>query len=84
MKALLLASTIAAWAGIGSAFASVTVYTDGSMYDSSPAAAAAQCNMPTKGLTGAYPSSSDPARWQRSDAEKVVRSGPPESGLGEP
>jgi hypothetical protein len=83
MRALLLASTIAVCAGIGPAFGSVTVYTDGTTYDSSPAATAAQCNMPAKCSTGTCSSSSDPAPW-KSDAEKVVRFGPPESGLGEP
>jgi hypothetical protein len=83
MKALLLASAIAACAGIGTALASVTVYTDGSTYDSSPAPAAAQCDTPTRLSTDPPSSSSDPAPW-RSDAEKVVRFGPPESGLGAP
>lgn len=83
IKALLLASAIAACAGIEPAFASITVYTDGTTYDSSPAAPPpAQCPVPAKYSTGTCSSSSDPAPWQRSHTPKVVRFGPPDSGLG--
>jgi hypothetical protein len=83
VKTLLLASAIAACAGIGSAFASVTVYTDGSIYD--PVATAAQsramCPVPTATSTGTCATSADPAPWL-SHTPKVVRFGPPDSGLG--
>ena len=81
MKMLLLASALAACAGMGSAFASVTVYTDGSTYD--PAATAAQskamCAVPATSSAGTCAASSDRAPWL-SHAPKVVRWGPPDGG----
>jgi hypothetical protein len=83
MKTLLLASALAACAGIGSAFASVTVYADGSVYDSATTAAQsrAMCAVPATCSAGTCAASSDPAPWL-SHAPKVVRWGPPDGGSG--
>jgi hypothetical protein len=83
VKTLLLASAIVACTGIGSAFASVTVYSDGSTFD--PVAMAAQskamCPVPAMCPTGACAASTDTAPWL-SHTTKVVRFGPPETGNG--
>jgi hypothetical protein len=83
VKTLLLASAIVACTGIGSAFASVTVYADGSTYD--PVATAAQsramCPVPANCPAGTCAASTDTAPWL-SHTAKVVRFGPPETGNG--
>ena len=78
MKTLLLASALALTSA-GAAFASITTYTDGSTYNSAtgvtspPAAAYAM---------GGQQTVTDVPFWHRNSDPKVVRSGPPESGLG--
>jgi hypothetical protein len=83
VKTLLLASTIVACTGIGSAFASVTVYADGSTYD--PVATAAQsrtmCPGPGTCATGTCAASTDTAPGL-SHTARVVLFGPPETGNG--
>ena len=83
MKTLFLASAIVVCTGIGSAFASVTVYTDGSIYD--PVATAsrskAMCPVPAMGSAESCAASTDPAPWL-SHTPKVVRFGPPDTGNG--
>lgn len=81
MKTLLLASAIVACANIGSAFASVTVYWDGTTWD--PAATAAHskamCAVPATAQTDTCASSTEIAPWL-SHTPKVVKFGPPETG----
>ena len=78
MKTLLLASALALTTA-GAAFASVTTYTDGSTYNSAtgitnpPPAAYAMSGSQT---------ATDAPFWHRNNDPKVVRRGPPESGLG--
>lgn len=79
MKTLLLASALALSVGMSAAFASVTIYSDGSTYDS-----AATASMANKYASKAPVVMSDAAPWHQADHHtKVVRFGPPESGLGE-
>jgi hypothetical protein len=77
MKVLLLASAITAFASIGSAFASITVYTDGSTYDSSAPASQVMC--PTSASPAAGECATTLAPWL-SRTPKVIRFGPPENG----
>jgi hypothetical protein len=80
MKTLLLASALALTTA-GAAFASITTYTDGSTYNSAtgvtspPAATYAM---------GGQQTVTDVPFWHRNNDNdpKVVRWGPPESGLG--
>ena len=86
MKTFLLASAVVACAGIGSAFASVTVYTDGSTYDSVATAAQskAMCAIPATPSAGTCASTTDASPWL-SHMPKVVRFGPPDgNGFGGP
>ena len=75
MKTMLLATALAATVGIGSAFASVTVYTDGTTFDNRPLASVAShggmamCDMPMQA-----------ASQLSSGGVKVVRFGPPDAG----
>jgi hypothetical protein len=83
MKTLLLASAIVACAGIGSAFASVTIYTDGTTWDPAGTAAhsKAMCPVPATPAQGSCASTMDAAPWL-SHMPKVVRWGPPDGGQG--
>jgi hypothetical protein len=74
MKTLLLASAFAVSIGMSAAFASVTTYTDGSTYDSAATATRYASNTPTV--------MSDAAPPHKTEGVKVVRFGPPESGMG--
>jgi hypothetical protein len=78
MKTLLLASALALSVGMSAAFASVTIYSDGSTYDS-----AATATMANKYASRTPVVMSDAMPWHKAGHEKVVRFGPPESGLGE-
>jgi hypothetical protein len=80
MKTLLLASALALTTA-GAAFASVTVYTDGSTYNSAtgittpPPAAYAMAGKQT---------ATDAPIAHATNNPKVVRWGPPDGGLGAP
>jgi hypothetical protein len=81
MKTLLLASALALTTA-GAAFASVTIYTDGSTYNSAtgittpPPAAYA--------MGGSKQTATDTPVWHTNNDPKVVRWGPPDGGLGSP
>jgi hypothetical protein len=77
MKTLFLASALALSVGMSAAFASVTIYSDGSTYDSAATAA-----MANKYASNTPLVMSDATPWHKTDGVKVVRFGPPESGLG--
>jgi hypothetical protein len=73
MKTLLLASVLALTASAGAAFASVTIYTDGSTYNSATGVTTA----PPK--TFAMAGATDAPVWHTTNGPKVVRWGPPDA-----
>ena len=73
MKTLLLASVLALTASAGAAFASVTVYTDGSTYDSATGVTTA----PQTTYAMAGTTATDAPVWHMTNGPKVVRWGPP-------
>jgi hypothetical protein len=75
MKTLLLAAGIALSVGMSAASASVTTFSDGSTYDSGTATA-------TQYASNARLVMSDATMPHKSQGVKVVRFGPPESGMG--
>ena len=77
MKTLLLASVLALTASAGAAFASVTVYTDGSTYDSATGVTTAP--QQTYAMAGAH-TATDASVWHTTNGPKVVRWGPPDAG----
>ena len=79
MKTLLLASLLALTANAGAAFASVTVYTDGSTYNS---ATGTTTPPPAAYAMGSKQTATDAPSGHVTKDPKVVRWGPPESGLG--
>jgi hypothetical protein len=80
MKTLLLASVLALTASAGAAFASVTVYTDGSTYNSATGVTTAPPQI--YAMAGAH-TATDGSVWHTSTGPKVVRWGPPDAGNGE-
>ncbi|HTB43229.1 MAG TPA: hypothetical protein VK741_06355 [Acetobacteraceae bacterium] len=76
MKTLFLASALALSVGMSAAFASVTIFSDGSTYDSAAPTA------PTKYASNSRLVMSDATMSRKANAVKVVRFGPPESGIG--
>ncbi len=76
MKTLLLASVLALTASAGAAFASVTVYTDGSTYD--PATGVTTAPQQTYAMAGTH-TATDASVWHKSNGAKVVRWGPPDA-----
>jgi hypothetical protein len=78
MKMLLLASALALTTA-GAAFASVTVYTDGSTYNS---ATGTTTPPPAAYAMGSKQTATDAPSGHVTKDPKVVRWGPPESGLG--
>jgi hypothetical protein len=74
MKTLLLACTLAMSAGAGTAFASVTIYTDGSTFDSAAANPAPKNTTLQVGAAAV-------AGWHgKAGSAKVVRFGPLDAG----
>jgi hypothetical protein len=78
MKMLLLASALAL-STAGAAFASVTVYTDGSTYNS---ATGITTPPPAAYAMGGKQTATDLPFWHTNNDPKVVRWGPPGNGLG--
>ena len=78
MKTLLLASALAL-ATAGAAFASVTVYTDGSTYNT---VTGVTTPPPTAYAMGGKQTATDAPSEHVTNDPKLVRWGPPESGLG--
>jgi hypothetical protein len=76
MKTLLLASVLALTASVGAAFASVTVYTDGSTYNS--ATGVTTVPLKTYAMAGAHTATDAPV-WRTANGPKVVRWGPPDA-----
>jgi hypothetical protein len=79
MKTLLLALVLALTASAGAAFASVTVYTDGSTYDSATGVTTAPQQV--YAMAGAH-TATDASVWHAANGPKVVRWGPPDAGNG--
>ena len=77
MKTLLLASLLALTANAGAAFASVTVYTDGSTYDSATGVTTAPLRV--YAMAGAH-NATDASVRHTTNGPKVVRWGPPDAG----
>jgi hypothetical protein len=74
MKTLFLATALAMSVGMSAAFASVTVYTDGSTFDSATANTAPKTATMQVGSAGL-------AGWHgKAGGSKVVRFGPPDAG----
>ncbi|HTB43145.1 MAG TPA: hypothetical protein VK741_05920 [Acetobacteraceae bacterium] len=80
MKTLLLASALALTTA-GAAFASVTVYTDGSTYNS---ATGVTTPPPAAYAMGGKQTATDTPASRPTNGPKVVRWGPPDVGLGSP
>jgi hypothetical protein len=79
MKKMLLASVLALATTAGTAFASVTVYTDGSTYDSTTGITSAP---PTSTAANGTQSATDAPFWRGKNDMKVVHFGPPDGGFG--
>ena len=75
MKTLLLASALVLSTGMSAAFASVTIYSDGSSNKSD-----AMAGSSTYDPTGAHVGMANATAWHKTDGVKVVRFGPPEAG----
>ncbi len=80
MKTLLLASALALTT-VGAAFASVTVYTDGSTYNS---ATGVTTPPPATYAMGGQQTATDAPTWHTNNDPKVVHWGPPEGEMGGP
>jgi hypothetical protein len=80
MKMLLLASALALTTA-GAAFASVTIYTDGSTYNS---VTGTTTPPPATYAMGGTQAATDAPTGHTTNDPKVVRWGPPGGGLGEP
>jgi hypothetical protein len=78
MKTLLLASVLALTVSAG-AFASTTIYTDGSTYDSATGITTAP---PTVYAMAGTHVATDAPMAHKADGMKVVRWGPPTGGMG--
>jgi hypothetical protein len=79
MKTLLLASVLALTASAGGALASVTVYTDGSTYNSATGVTTAPQRV--YAMAGAH-TATDGSVWHTTNGPKVVRWSPPDAGNG--
>jgi hypothetical protein len=75
MKTMLLASALALMASTGAAFASITVYTDGSTYNS---ATGVTTPAPQKFALGSHVATDAPLSFFGNNDPKVVRWGPPD------
>ncbi len=78
MKTLLLASALAL-TFVGAASASVTVYTDGSTYNSTTGITTPP---PAAYAMGGNQTATDGSFWHKNNDPKVIHRGPPEGGLG--
>jgi hypothetical protein len=76
MKTMLLASALALMASTGAALASVTIYTDGSTYNSATGVTTPAPR--TFALGGSHVAADAPQSWFHNDGPKVVRWGPPD------
>jgi hypothetical protein len=72
MKTLFLTSALVLSIGMSAAFASVTIYSDGSSNKSDAMAGSSP--------TGARVGMANTKTWHKTDGVKVVRFGPPEAG----
>jgi hypothetical protein len=79
MKNIVLAAVLGLFASTAAAFASVTIYSDGSTYDS---ATGITTPAPEKYAMGGVPTATDAQVWNHKDRPKVVRWGPPGGGMG--
>ena len=75
MKTLFLTSALVLSIGMSAAFASVTIYSDGSSNKSDAMAGSSKYDP-----TGARVGMANTKTWHKTDGVKVVRFGPPEAG----